>query len=194
MLNTKVEIATEKLVIVIKRVPVKNLDGYPSSFLKMKWPELWCHSPNLKYWSYNDMTSYRPLSYLDTPCLITPWFRLVLGSKSSSMFTMESRLSRFKSHPRIFSISLFHFHFSFKLCLIVLRVFMVSLVIRHKFQLRFTPKIWHTPGVLESCDFHCIPTLLNWEILELRHRNSCIWDSVLRHHNSSLVLLKNRND
>jgi len=50
----------------------------------------------------------------------------------------------------------------------------VGLVIRHKFQLRFTPKIWHTPGVLQSRDFRRIPSILHWELLELRRRSSSI--------------------
>jgi len=50
----------------------------------------------------------------------------------------------------------------------------VSLVTRHKFQLRFTPKIRNMPGALESCDFRDIPNILQWEILELRCRNSSI--------------------
>jgi len=43
----------------------------------------------------------------------------------------------------------------------------VSLVIRHKFQLRFTPKIWHMPGVLESRDFRRISSTLHCDIVTL---------------------------
>jgi len=59
----------------------------------------------------------------------------------------------------------------------------VSLVIRHKlFQLRLTPKIRRTLGILGSRDFRRIPSILHAKILKLnvRHRNSGRVHKILR--------------